>query len=60
MQPELSLEMVRVVRNDLSDSDAPDKPKKTDGPALRTLHKGADAVRALEKSARDLLHACKL
>lgn len=60
VQPELSLDLVRVVRNDLTDSDAMDKPRKAEGPALRTLHKGADAVRALEKSARDLLHACKL
>jgi hypothetical protein len=60
VQPELSLDLVRVVRNDLTDSDAPDKPKKAEGAALRTLHKGADAVRALEKSARDLLQACKL
>ncbi len=60
VQPELSLELVRVVRNDLSDSDGQEKPKKAEGPAIRTLHKGADAVRAIEKSARDLLHACKL
>ena len=60
VQPELSLDLVRVIRNDLSDSDGMDKPRKAEGPALRTLHKGADAVRALERSARDLLHACKL
>ncbi len=60
VQPELSLELVRVVRNDLSDSDGPAGRMRTpEGAAMRTLHRGAGAVRALEKSARDFFHACK-